>query len=233
MSIKITLCLIVFNELQGCKIDVKKLPRNFFYEIIAVDGGSTDGTKEFLKKKKIKVYNQTTPGLNQAYIQANKVSKGDYVVTFFPKGNLPINDLYKFKDYFEKGYDLVIASRQMLGSVNEEDINFFRFRKWSVYILAYFTSLVWKNNAELNFVKDILHGFKGWKKTAFRKMKIVMPFSVCIDLQMVLRAYKLKLKFVEFPTVEKPRRYGKTHFKFLPTGLKLIRYLIFEINRKV
>ena len=232
MNNKITLCLIVFNELQGCKIDVKNLPRNFFLETIAIDGGSTDGTVEYLKKNNIKVYKQRTPGLNAAYMEANKVAKGDFIITFFPKGNLPVNHLLRFNKYFKKDYDLVIASRQLAGSINEEDYNFFKFRKWSVFILAYIVSLIWQKNKKNNFIKDILHGFKGWKKTAFNKMKIVEARGVSIDLQMVVRSYKLKLKYTEFATKEKPRSYGETHFKFFPTGLKLIRYLIFEIQRK-
>jgi len=53
--LKTTLCLIVWNELEGCRLDVPKLPRNDFYEFIAVDGGSTDGTVEYLESQGIAV----------------------------------------------------------------------------------------------------------------------------------------------------------------------------------
>lgn len=52
---KVSLCLIVWNELQGCQLDVPKLPRDAFDEIFAVDGGSTDGTIEYLESQGIKV----------------------------------------------------------------------------------------------------------------------------------------------------------------------------------
>ena len=38
---RISLCLVTWNELQGCQIDVPQLPRDHFDEIYAVDGGST------------------------------------------------------------------------------------------------------------------------------------------------------------------------------------------------
>jgi glycosyltransferase involved in cell wall biosynthesis len=231
MKKRITLCLIVLNELEGCKIDIRNIKKLSFYEIIAIDGGSTDGTDEYLKKNKIKVYKQKKRGLNCAYIQANNLAKGDYVVVFFPKGTLPVKDLSKFKNFFELGFDLVIASRQMNKSLNEEDHNLFKLRKWCVIILSYVISLIWRDPKSQMLIRDVLHGFKGWKKEAFKKMKI-LNYGLSIDVEMIIRSYKLKFKCKEFPTKEKKRFYGDTHFKILPTGLKLIRYLCFEFFRK-
>jgi glycosyltransferase involved in cell wall biosynthesis len=231
MKKKITLCLVVFNELKGCKIDIKNLPRSSFCETIAIDGGSTDGTIKYLEKNSIKVYNQKKLGLNSAYVEANKVAKGDYVVTFFPKGNLPVKDLLKFENFFRKGFDLVIASRQITNSINEENDKLFKYRKWCVLILAYVSSVIWRKSKNQLLIKDVLHGFKGWKKKAFSKMKIINQ-GLSIDIEMVIRSYKLQLKCVEFPTTERKRSYGDTHFKILPTGFKLIKYLWFEFFRK-
>ena len=83
---KVALCLIVWNELEGCKVDVPKLPREEFQEIYAVDGASTDGTVEYLESQGIEVHQQPEDGLNAAYVHANHVSTCDAVVVFFPKG---------------------------------------------------------------------------------------------------------------------------------------------------
>lgn len=226
---KITLCLIVWNELEGCKLDVPHLPRNDFYEVIAVDGGSTDGTIEYLESQGIAVYKQPKRGLNAAYVHANEVSKGDAVVVFFAKGTLPTEDVLKFRPLFESGNDLVIASRQLPGSVNEEDAHFLRPRKWAVMGLAYLAALLWCR--EGNIPRDVLHGFKGWKRDAFAKMK-VLDTGLSIDVEMIVRSYKLKLKRIEFPTKELPRGYGETHFKIWPTGKRLLAYLWYELWRQ-
>jgi glycosyltransferase involved in cell wall biosynthesis len=227
--LKITLCLIVWNELEGCKLDVPHLPKNDFYEVIAVDGGSTDGTVEYLESQGIAVYKQTKRGLNAAYVHANEVSKGDAVVVFFAKGTLPTEDVLKFRPLFESGNDLVIASRQLPGSVNEEDAHFLRPRKWAVISLAYLAALLWCR--EGNIPRDVLHGFKGWKRDAFAKMK-VLDTGLSIDVEMIVRSYKLKLKRIEFPTKELPRGYGETHFKIWPTGKRLLAYLWYELWRQ-
>lgn len=226
---KISLCLIVWNELKGCQADVPKLPLDEFDEVFAVDGGSSDGTVEYLESQGIPVYRQPKKGLNAAYVHANDIATGDAVVVYFAKGTLPTEDLRKFRPLFEKGNELVIASRQLPGSVNEEDAHFFRPRKWAVIGLAAAAALVWRREGV--WVRDVLHGFKGWKRSAFTRMK-VLDVGLSIDIEMVVRAYKLRIPRVEFPTTEMARGYGETHFKIWPTGKRLLSYLWFELRRQ-
>jgi len=226
---KVSLCLIVWNELQGCQADVPKLPLDEFDEVFAVDGGSTDGTVEYLESRGISVHRQPKRGLNAAYVHANEMATGDAVVVFFPKGTLPTDDLRKFRPLFERGYELVIASRQLPGAVNEEDEHFWRPRKWAVLGLAAAAALVWRR--EGTWVRDVLHGFKGWKRSAFARMKI-LDVGLSIDIEMVVRAYKLRIPPIEFPTIELSRGYGETHFKIWPTGKRLLAYLWFELFRR-
>ena len=225
---KVSLVLIVWNELQGCQIDIPRLALDGFDEVFAVDGGSTDGTVAYLEKAGIPVYRQPKPGLNAAYIHANHMATGDAVVAFFPKGTLPTEDLHKFRPLFEKGYDLVVASRQIRGSVNEEDSHFWRPRKTAVWALGALVALIWRREGA--WVRDVLHGFKGWRRSAFEKMN-VRDHGISIDLEMVVRSYKLRLPRVEFATRELGRGYGTTHFKIWPTGKRLIAYLWYELQR--
>lgn len=226
---RISLCLIVWNEIDGCKLDLPNLDLNEFEEIYAVDGGSSDGTKEYLESLGIKVHKQKIKSLNAAYIEANEIAKNDYVVVFFPKGTIPVNDLKQFRKYFQSGYDLVIASRQIKGSRNEEDAHLLKPRKWAVMLLGFMAALVWKK--EGNTIFDVLHGVKGWKKDAFNSMEIINQ-GVSIDIEMVVRSYKKKIKRIEFPTNESKRLHGETKFGFWATGWKLLKYLSFELNRK-
>lgn len=228
-KVKVSLCLIVWNELKGCEEDVPRLPHNHFFEIFAIDGGSSDGTIEYLESYGIPVYKQPKHGLNKAYTLANDIATGDAVVVFFPKCTLPVEDILKFRPLFEAGNQLVVASRQITGSSNEEDVRLIRPRKWAVYGLAILAAILWRR--EGYFIRDVLHGFKGWRREAFNKMKI-LDYGLSIDIEMVARSYKLRMQRCEFPTKEKPREYGKSNFKFWPTGKRLLAYLWFEIRRK-
>lgn len=225
---RISLCLMVWNEHAGCQIDVPRLPREAFDEIYAVDGGSTDGTVEYLQSQGIVVHRQPKRGLNAAYEHADEVSTCDAVVVFFPKSTTPTEDLLKFRPLFEQGYGLVVASRQIPGSVNEEDAHLWRPRKWAVWCLSLLAAIVWRR--EGYWVRDVLHGFKGWTRSAFARMK-VLDHGLSVDIEMVVRSYKLRIPRVEFPTSEVARPYGDTHFKIWPTGKKLLAYLWFELRR--
>src|SRR5512139_2829374 len=178
---RISLCLIVWNELQGCMLDVPKLPRDEFDEIYAVDGGSTDGTVEYLQSQGIAVHRQRKRGLNAAYVHANDMSNCDAVVVFFPKATTPPEHLRRFRPLFEQGNDLIIASRQVAGAVNEEDAGLWRPRKWAVLGLAMLAAAVWRREGYL--VRDVLHGFKGWTRSAFSRMKI-LDHGLSIDIEM-------------------------------------------------
>jgi glycosyltransferase involved in cell wall biosynthesis len=225
----ISLCIIVKNELIGCRTDIPKIPFNEFDEIYAVDGGSTDGTIEYLQSMGITVYIQPKPGLNAAYVYANTLSTSDAVVSFFPKGTIPLSDLLKFRPLLEAGNEIVIASRQIKGSRNEEDDHFFKIRKWGVSLLGQIVALIWMHEGYL--VRDVLHGIKGWNKDSFNRMNL-LNHGLSIDLEMVVRSYKLKMTRTEFPTHETKRSYGETNFKLIPTSKKLFLYLISELFRK-
>jgi glycosyltransferase involved in cell wall biosynthesis len=225
---KITLCLIVWNELKGCQIDVPTLPFDKFEEVFVIDGGSTDGTVEYLYSLGLAVHKQKKRGLNAAYVQANQLASGDAVVVFFPKGTLPVEDVLKFRPLFVSGFDLIVASRQLPESINEEDVSYWRPRKWAVNILGAFAAAIWRREGYI--VGDVLHGFKGWNRDAFDRM-LILDYGLSIDIEMVVRSYRLKISRTEFPTKELARGYGDTHFKVWPTGKKLLAYLWFELFR--
>lgn len=223
---KITLCLVTWNEIDGCKHDVPLINKKAFDDIYAIDGGSKDGTREYLKKQKIPVYTQKKKGLNAAHILAVKKCKTEAIIFFHPKGTVPIADTLKFRKLFEEGYEFVVASRMIKGSKNEEDNYFFKPRKWLVLSLAIIISLLWRKEGHL--VWDVLHGFRGMTVKTFEKINPEKT-QPTIDIDGVITSYKKKIKRIEFPTKEKPRIGGKTHFKTIPFGLKILKYLFKEI----
>jgi len=223
------LCLITWNELEGCKHDVPQIDKSKFDQIYCIDGGSTDGTVEYLESQGIEVYKQTAKGLNQACKDGADRCKCDAFVFYHPKGSIPVEDTYKFREFYEQGYEFVVGSRMMKESHNEEDEKFFKPRKWFVLGLGLIAKIFFKR--EGNTVWDTLHGFRGMTVEAFNRCDI-SDMSPSIDIEMVCRSYKFKIKRIEFPTTEMPRIAGETHFKAFATGKKLLKYLAWEIFKR-
>jgi glycosyltransferase involved in cell wall biosynthesis len=226
---KLTFCLLSFNEIDGCRHDVPLINRNAFDEIYAIDAGSTDGTLEYLASEGIPAYIQPDKGLNAACKYAFEKCTTNALVFFHPKGTVPVSDSEKFRAYFDDGYELVVASRSIEGAVNEEDEMLLKPRKWFVRMIAIIAALIWKG--EGNIIWDVLHGFRGVTVAAFEKIKL-LDTGLSMDLEIVIRAYKFRIKRIEFPTSESVRIGGETHFKALPTGWRLLKYMWFELWRK-
>lgn len=226
--LRLSLCLLTWNEIDGCRMDVPSLNREGFDEIFAIDNGSTDGTVEYLAAQGIAVFRQELPTYNGAYISAFRKCTTDALVFFHPKGSIDPAVVHEFRPLFEAGNDLIIASRLIAGAVNEEDRSWWRPRKWFVRGLAILAALLWKREGYLAW--DVLHGCRGMRREAFARID-PLPRGVSIDLEMVVRAYRLRLRRAEFPVVEKPRPSGDTHFKAWPTGKALLRYVWKELGR--
>jgi len=138
----VSLCLLVMNERKGCEHDVPQILRDQFDEIFAVDGNSIDGTAEYLEAAGIPVHQQPEKGYSAGCHHGFRMCKSDALVLFFPTGSVPVKDVMKFHVCFDAGAELVIASRNMKGARNEEDVHFFRPRKWFVLGLSLLTALL-------------------------------------------------------------------------------------------
>jgi len=227
-SSRTALCFVVWNERQGCEFDLPKFDFAGFDEIFAIDGGSTDGTIEVLQKYGVAVHPQTRRSLCAVYWQAVETSTCDNIVVFFPKGTLDPSIVHRMRELLLEGNELVVPSRMIQGSRNEEDSHVFRPRKWGVKTLALIAAASWRKQGPV--VWDVLHGVKGFAKRAFLDMEPSRT-GVSIDLEMVVRAYRLRLRMREFPVIEMARSWGASRFKILPTGIRLVKYLCREFRR--
>lgn len=227
MRKRIALCFVVWNERQGCEIDLPLIDQSIFDEVFAIDGGSTDGTPEIFARYHIPVHRQLEPGLNAAYWQAVETTTCDDVVVFFPKGTISPAILYDFRRYLLEGYEFVIASRAVKGGRNEDDDRFLKLRKWGVTCLALFSWLAWRRRTPI--IWDVLHGVKAFSREAFFALNPSRT-GLTIDLEMVILSYKLGIRPFEFPVIENARSFGVTTFKILPTSIKLAKCLLTELT---
>ena len=122
---KISLVILNLNEIVSLRIILPKVLkyRHLVDEIIAIDGGSTDGSKEFLASNKIKVIDQKKKysSFEITYLKKNimdaywlgikKAKFNNVIIPFTPDGNMMPKHLPKLIKKIKQGYDMVIVSR--------------------------------------------------------------------------------------------------------------------------
>ncbi len=217
-----TLVILTRNEIEGLKKIFPLIPRQEIKEIIAIDGGSTDGTLEFYKENKVRVLGQRTKGRGEAFRLAMKHNKYSKIVFFSPDGNENPKDIVKIFNELDKGSDLVIASRFIEGGACDEDEQLIKIRKWGNQMFTCFVNILFSGN-----LTDSINGFRGITKKAFNKIK-PNAYGFGIEFQMSIRALKKKLKIKEFPTAEKKRIGGQSTAGTFRVGFYFIRLLLRE-----
>jgi len=80
------------------------------------------------------------------------------------------------------------------------------------------------------WVRDILHGVKGFTVECFKRMGI-SDEGLTIDLEMTVRSYRSRISRIEIPVHERQRITGTTHFKIIPTAKKLGKFILCEVKR--
>lgn len=125
MSNKFLLSVVIpsFNEMGNLQKGVlskvqRYLNRQIFdYEVIVVDDGSTDGSREFVKKfvneeKKFSLLENSHSGKAGAVTAGVLSAKGDFVLFCDMDQATPIEELEKLMPFTQKGFDIVIGSRK-------------------------------------------------------------------------------------------------------------------------
>jgi glycosyltransferase involved in cell wall biosynthesis len=223
---KISLVILTYNEIVGLQAVFDRIPQEAVDEIFAVDGGSTDGTVDFLRERGIKVHGQTVQGRGEAFRVAFQKARGDALLFFSPDGNEDPLDIPKFRPFLEQGYDMVVGTRMVKGAHNEEDDLFFKWRKWANNIFNLMANLTWNRTG---FVTDTINGFRAITKSAWKIMALDGP-GYTIEYQSSIRCFKKGLKIAEFPTREDARIDGREGSPSTKTGLEFLKLYLRELK---
>ncbi len=198
---EISLIIPVYNEEKRIKLTLSNCISYFKnkkinYEIIIVDDGSTDKTrlivKDFSNKNKnIKLTKQrNNKGKGYSVKEDMLLARGDYLLFSDADLSTPIREVEKFIKVIKSGYDIVIASRNMKGSIIPIKQPF--FRSFLGTIFPFIVSLL-----ILPGYKDTQCGFKLFKKNVakkiFNKQKI-NGFGFDVEILFIAKKHNYKTK---------------------------------------
>lgn len=207
---KVTLLVMTLNEIQGMKVIMPQIKREWCDQIIVVDGGSTDGTPEWAMQENYEVHKQIKKGIRYGYFEVLPKVTGDIIITFSPDGNSPPEGIPKLIEKMQEGYDLVIASRYLKGAKSYDDDLITGFGNWlftkTVNVLhrAKYTDAMVMYRA---FKKQMIYDLDLDKEESYRLPEKIFRTIVSWEPLMSVRAAKRKLKIGEVP-VDEPARIG-------------------------
>src|SRR5271165_2182758 len=127
---KVTLLALTLNEIDGVKAILPRIPRGKIDQLLVIDGGSTDGTIEWVREQGFDIYIQERKGIRFAYLEALPLIVGDVIVSISPDGNCNPEVIPRILDKMREGYDMVIGSRYLDGATSEDDDLVTAFGNW-------------------------------------------------------------------------------------------------------
>jgi glycosyltransferase involved in cell wall biosynthesis len=227
-----TLLIPTLNEAGGMKIIMPRIKREWVDQILFVDGGSKDGTIEYIRDNGYELIEQKRKGIRHAYIEALDAVRGDVVITFSPDGNAIPELIPPLIAKMSEGYDMVIVTRYGQGAKSEDDGLVTGFGNFM------FTALI--NLFHGGKYTDAMGIYRAWRKDIFRQLRLHEDssyrteerlFGTVVGCEPLLsvRAARQRLKCAEIPGDEPPRLRGERKLQVLRWGAAYL----FEVIREV
>jgi len=219
-----TLVLLTLNEIDGLRLCWDDLPLDEFETVLAVDGGSTDGSREFMEARGVPILDQSIPGRGVAFRVAAEASSTDRMVYYSPDGNEDPADIVRLDDLILEGADLAIASRFAVGSINEET-GVVRARARVNQTLTWIANQVFNHGP---YVTDTINGFRAMRRTALLDLDTTVK-RFPIEYQISIRAMRRRWKIAEIATIEGQRAGGESKAISWPVGKDHLKVLLSEL----
>jgi glycosyltransferase involved in cell wall biosynthesis/predicted SAM-dependent methyltransferase len=176
-------------------------------ELILVDGGSSDATRELASDAGAKVYRQTGPGYGQALRDGFAQSRGDFVMTLDADGSHSPDFLARMWQARERA-DVVIASRYAAGGAAE--MTPVRL------LLSRILNLVFRRGLSMPFA-DLSSGYRLYRRSILAELPLA---ATGFDLlpEILIRANSAGFRIVEVPFRYRPRQAGRSHVRLVAFG---------------
>lgn len=235
-------CVIVlpcFNEERNLRSLISRIDRAVGhampYQIIAVDDGSTDGTRDILRqlsiecpiavlehKTNIGLAGALRTGLNAAMEVA---SDDDFVVTVDADNTHDPCLILDMIEMCRRGVDLVISSRYVAGG-GQIGVPFHRV------VLSRGINFLLRLKTGLN-IRDFTSGYRCYRLGLIRRLLSIYQHQAIesegfeVALELLAKSMNLSAKAVEIPMVlNYSRKKGKSNIKIRIAMLRYARFLL-------
>jgi dolichol-phosphate mannosyltransferase len=210
---RILIILPTYNEYENIEKILSLLLSYHFLHILVIDDNSSDGTQETVKnfiKENERLFLIERPsklGLGTAYVTGFKwgLERG-YDIFFEIDADLSHDpsEIPNFLKKIEEGYDVVVGSRYLNGTISVVGWDFKRL------LLSKFGNFYASTLLNLKEYTDLTSGYRCYTKDALKKINLdkINSNGYAFQIEMVYYAYKYSLKIAEIPIIFYERETG-------------------------
>lgn len=228
----VTLLIPTLNEIGGLKAVMPRISKEWYHQLLIVDGQSTDGTIEYAREQGYEVVIQKKKGMRHAYMEALPYVRGDVILTFSPDGNSIPELIPQCIAKMKEGYDMVIVSRYAQGAKSYDDDLVTAFGN------KLFTTLI--NLLHGGHYTDAMVIYRAYKKSLIAQLDLDKDASYALEEKLFhtniswepllsIRCAKRKLKCGDIPGDEPAREGGERKLQVLRWGAAYM----FEVFREI
>jgi glycosyltransferase involved in cell wall biosynthesis len=222
---KTTLVIPTIDEIEGMRIIMPQINREWVDQIIILDGGSTDGTVEYAKANGYEVYVQKERGIRAGYLEVLPLVRGDVLIMFSPDGNSMVSAIPMLLDKMAEGYDMVVASRYLPPAKSDDDDLLTGFGNWfftrlvNLLFRVHYTDVMGMYRAyRISLIKELELDQDRWYSTP----EFLLHTRIGWEPMMSGRTAIRKLKVAEVPADEPPRLGGRRKLQIWRWGMTVL-----------
>jgi glycosyltransferase involved in cell wall biosynthesis len=187
------------------------------YEIIVVDDGSTDSTKEEASRYKVTVLsNGRNQGKGYALRKGFQHAQGNIIITIDADGSHKPKEIPDLINPLLNGADIVAGSRFLGNGQNHTS---------KLHILGNHLINMTIMVLTRKIVTDSQTGLRAFKKDFLEKISLESN-GYEIETEITVKGLKNGFKFHEIPINCKKREYGISKLKMLSDGVKIFKTIL-------
>jgi dolichol-phosphate mannosyltransferase len=184
------------------------------YELLVVDGGSSDGTRELAAELGARVHAQKRRGYGGAVAEALQIAGGRFVLMMDGDLSHParvVADLWRAR---ERG-DLVVASRYVPGAKFDAP--------WMRKVLSRILNITFTRALSLP-INDVSSGFRLYRAEAMRGIELTGTNFETLE-ELLIKAHHEGRRLSEIAFHYEPRREGQSHVRFFTFAVCFLKTL--------
>jgi glycosyltransferase involved in cell wall biosynthesis len=216
----VSLVIPAKNEARNLATVLEGIP-SCVTEVILVDGQSSDSTQLMATScyPDVRIISDPETGKGNALRAGFQAARGDVIVAIDADGSMDPREIPSFLYFIENGYDFVKGSRFIGGGGSLDITPFRRVGNRALLMVA--------NHLLRVQLTDLCYGFFAFRRKYLEYLDLSST-GFEIETELTVRAVQAGMRIAEVPSLEMPRRSGRSSLRSVPDGYRVLKTLLRE-----